>query len=222
MGFTSGVVATVSDDFGTVEDDHITEEMGEDELECYIEIQEENQDLSGDVVSQEGLIAARRVVEEEQVQIDGGDIEVSKERFTKWDWSRFWVVPNEFIVAASVSDSFPFDKLTESLGIPVQQAKFNLSNIVSDHPGHWMGGFEDRDERVRAGTLWGDEIERDIDMGEAFVSSDKNQIGPIIEFDGTEVRARVTKDGFVQVVSPDYNMEKYLAFLEDMLIDYTY
>ncbi|RLM47874.1 hypothetical protein DVK00_05055 [Haloarcula sp. Atlit-47R] len=86
-----------------------------------------------------------------------------------------------------------------------------------------MGGFQDREDRVRSGTLYGDEIERDIDMGEAFLSSDKNQIGPNIEFDGTEVKVRITEDGLVQVVGPgNYEREKYLAFIDQMLYEFMY
>jgi hypothetical protein len=223
MTFTSGVVALVPHDFGKLEDAYLSEETGEDDLECYIDIKQEKTNLEGDILYQEGLIAANRILTDKQVQIDDGNVDITKNRHSDWDWARIWVVPNEFIVVSKTSGTFPFDKLTEALDLKVRQAKFNLTEIVQDHPGHWMGGFEDREERVRSGTLYGDEIERDIDMGDAFISADKNQIGPIIDFGGREIKARVTADGFVQVVSPgDYQREKYLSFIGEILITYAY
>jgi hypothetical protein len=223
MTFTSGVVALVPTDFGKLEDAHISTEEGEDDLECYIDIKEEKTNLQGETIYQEGVVAAKRILIDKEVQINDGSVDISETRGQDWDWARIWVVPDEFIVVSRASGTFPFDKLSESMGVTVRQAKFSLTEIVKDHPGHWMGGFEDREERVRSGTLYGEEIERDIDMGDAFVSADKNQIGPIIDYSGREIKARVTNDGFVQIVSPgDYKREKYLSFLEEILIDYTY
>jgi len=223
MAFTSGVVALVPNDFGKLEDTHISEEAGEDNLECYIDIKEEKTTLSGDVLYQEGLVAAKRVLTEKEVSIEDRTVDIVKNRKSDWDWARIWVVPDKFIVVSRASGTFPFDKLSEAMDLQVRQAKFNLTEIVQDHPGHWMGGFEDREERVRSGTLYGDKIERDIDMGDAFISADKNQIGPIIGFGGREIQARVTVDGCVQIVSPgDYKREKYLSFIEEVLITYTY
>lgn len=223
MTFTSGVVALVVDDFGKLEDTHISEEEGEDNLECYIDIKEEKTSLSGEILYQEGLVAAKRILAEKEVLIEDGTVDITENRQSSWDWARIWAVPDEFIVVSRASGTFPFDKLSESIGIPVRRATFNLTEIVQDHPGHWMGGFEDREERVRSGTLYGDEIERDIDMGDAFISADKNQIGPIIDFGGREIKARVTADGFVQIVSPgDYKREKFLSFIEEILITYAH
>lgn len=217
MTFTSGVVALVPNDFGKLEDLHIPKEAGEDDLECYIDIKDEKTTLSGETLYQEGLVAAKRILTEKEVLIEDGTIDITQNRHSDWDWARIWVVPDRFIVVSRTNGTFPFDKLSEAMNRKVRQAKFNLTEIVQDHPGHWMGGFEDREERVRSGTLYGDEIERDIDMGEVFISADKNQIGPIIEFDGREIKARVTADGFVQIVSPgDYEREKYLSFIKEL------
>lgn len=223
MTFTSGVVALVPADFGTISDTHISEEEGEDNTECYVDIKDEKVSLDGTVLFQEGLIAAKRTLTEKQVLIDSGSVDVTEKRQSDWDWARIWSVPDKFIMVSRSSGTFPFDKLSEAINLDVRRARFNLTEIVQDHPGHWMGGFEDRKERVRSGTLYGDEIERDIDMGDAFISADKNQIGPIIEFDGREIKTRVTADGFVQVVSPgDYQREKFLSFVEEILITYAY
>lgn len=223
MAFTSGIISLVSGDFGSVEDDYLSEQAGDDDLECYIDIQQEHTDLSGSVIFQEGLIAAKRFMVRENIDIENGSIDIYEERSADWDWSNIWIVPGEFILVSQALGNFPFNKLSESLGLTVRQAQFDLTRIVQDHPGHWMGGFQDREERVRAGTLWGDEIERDIDMGEAFVSSDKNQIGPIIEYDGQDIKARVTEDGFVQIVSPgSYERQKFLSFIGEVLLEYAY
>jgi hypothetical protein len=221
MTFTSGIVGLVPGDFGKLEDTYLSEEVGDDDLECYIDVKEERTTLDGTVLFQEALVAANRVLTQDEIEIRDGTIDIYEERSKEWDWATVWVVPDEFVAVSRASNTFPFNKVSEALGTDVRRANFSLTRIVKDHPGHWMGGIQDREERVRAATLWGEEIERDIDMGEAFVSSDKNQIGPIIEYDGQDIKARVTSDGFVQVVSPGrYKREKYLAFIEDILMEY--
>jgi hypothetical protein len=225
MTFTSGVVGLIAGgEVGPLSDDYLSEEVGEDELECYIDIQSEHTNLDGDVFFQEGLIAAKRVQETKKVEIgEDNQIDIQPDRRKDWEWTRFWHIPDSFVVAQKVEGPFPFDKLSESANTEIRQAQFTLTRIVQDHPGQWMGGFQDREERVRSGTLYGEEIEDDREMGNAFINSDKNQIGPIIEFDGQEIKARVSKDGLVQVVSPGrYEREKYLRFIEEILLEYSY
>ena len=100
MTFTSGVVALVPRDFGKLSDAHLSEDDGEDDLECYIDIKQERTTLSGDVLFQEGLIAAKRILAEKEVIIDDGTVDIKETRQSDWDWARIWVVPDEFILVA--------------------------------------------------------------------------------------------------------------------------
>ena len=225
MAFTSGVVGIIHGQLEELHDDHITEEVGDKILDSYINVDGELRDVTNDTTAIHGKIASEGVSDRKTVNISNeNEINIVSDRQSGWDWTRFWLVPSKFVVAESTFDNgFPFNKLTESTGVQINRAQFRLSNIVEEYPGQWMGGFQDREEQVRSGTLYGDEIERDIDMGDAFLRSDKNQIGPKIEFDGTEVKVRITEDGLVQVVDPgNYPREKYLTFIEEMLFDFTY
>ncbi len=225
MAFTSGVVGIIHGDLQELRDDRVTEEVGDETLECYINVDGQLRDVTNDTTAIHGKIASESVSNRKTVNItDGNQISIVPNRESAWNWTRYWLVPGKFMVAESTSDDgFPFDKLTESTGVQINRARFNLSEIVEEYPGQWMGGFQDREEQVRSGTLYGEEIERDIDMGEAFLDSDKSQIGPKIKYDGTEVKVRITEDGLVQVVGPgNYQREKYLTFIEDMLFDFTY
>lgn len=217
------MVGTVHGDISDLEDDYISEAIEDGQLDCYINVDRRNQDISGNVQSIEGKIAAERITDEKTVEVENGNIQITPDRNPDWTWSNFWLVPDKFVVAENVVGDFPFDKLSQSADVDINRSRFNLTEIVQEHPGQWMGGFQDRPERVRSGTLYGEEIEEDIAMGDAFLNSDKNQIGPIVEFDGTEVKARITQDGLVQVVSPgSYTRDKYLTFIEEMLLDFTY
>lgn len=225
MAFTSGVVGIVHGDLQEIQDAHLTEVVGDKVLDCYINVDGELVDVANDTTAIHGKVAAEEVTDRKTVSIsDSGKINIVPNRNSGWEWTRFWLVPGKFVVAESTTDDgFPFNKLTESTGVEINRARFRLSNIVDRYPGQWMGGFQDREEQVRSGTLYGEEIEEDIDMGEAFLRSDKSQIGPTIEFDGTEVKARITEDGLVQVVGPgEYEREKYLTFIEEMLIEFAY
>lgn len=224
MAFTSGVVGVIHGDLEQLQDAHVTKEVGDKSLDCYINIEEELRDIANNTTAIHGKIASEGVSNQKTVEItDGDQINVITDRKPGWNWTDFWLVPGEFIVAESTEDDgFPFTELTQATDIQINRARFKLSEIVEEYPGQWMGGFQDREEQVRSGTLYGDEIERDIDMGEAFLRSDKNQIGPSIEFDGTEVKVRITEDGLVQVVGPgNFEREKHLSFIREMLVDFT-
>ncbi len=224
MAFTSGVVGLVKGDLDDIYDDHITEEVGNDTLNCYINVEQRRKDLSGEITTIQGKVATEKYLEQDIVEIENGAIRIKEERKSDWTWSNFWLVPSgRFIVAESTNGTFPFDKLSQSTGVQIVRANFNLTKIVKQYTGQWMGGFQDRPEQVRSGTLYGEEIETDIDMGEPFLESDKTQIGPLIEFDGQKLKARITKDGLVQVVAPgNYRRERYLSFIDEMLIQHTY
>lgn len=225
MAFTSGVVGIIHGDLEELHNDRVTEEVGDEILECYINVDEQLRDVANDTTAIHGKIASQSVANRKTVSITDGDrINIVPDRQSGWNWTRYWLVPGKFVVAESTSDDgFPFNKLTESTGVEINCARFRLSEIVEEYPGQWMGGFKDREERVRTGTLYGKEIEEDIDMGDAFLRSDKSQIGPTIEFDGTEVKVRISEDGLVQVVGPgEYEREKYLTFIEEMLFEFAY
>lgn len=225
MAFTSGVVGIIHGDLQELHDDHITQEVGDETLDCYINVEKELYDVQNDMTALQGKVASQAVSPRKTVSItDGNQINIVSNRDAGWNWTDFWLVPDKFVVTEKTADDkFPFSQLTDSTGVEITRASFRLSDIVEEYPGQWMGGFQDREERVRSGTLYGEEIEEDIDMGEAFLRSDKNQIGPKIEFDGTEVKVRITEDGLVQVVGPgNYGREKYLTFIEEMLFDFTY
>lgn len=223
MAFTSGVVGIIHGDLQKLQDDHITQEVGDTTLDCYINVDGQLSDVQNNKTATYGKIASQVVSDRKTVSItNDNEINIVPDRDSGWKWTRYWFVPGKFVVAENTTDDeFPFTQLTESTGVEITPANFRLSEIVEEYPGQWMGGFQDREERVRSGTLYGDEIEEDIDMGDAFLRSDKNQIGPTIEFGGTEVKVRITEEGLVQVVGPgNYEREKYLTFIEEMLFDF--
>lgn len=225
MAFTSGVVGIIHGDLQELQDDYITQEVGDETLECYINVDKQLRDVQNNLTSLQGKVASQAVSPQKTVSITNDNkINIVTNRDSGWNWTNYWLVPGKFVVAEKTADGeFPFSQLTDSTGVEITRARFRLSDIVEEYPGQWMGGFQDREERVRSGTLYGEEIEEDIDMGDAFLSSDKNQIGPKIEFGGTEVKVRITEDGLVQVVGPgNYKREKYLAFIEEMLFDFAY
>lgn len=222
MAWVSGTVGVIQGKFHKLSDDHVKIPLGNRVMDRYIDVQEERMALNGGTIAQTGLIAGEGMLTKETVNVDdSGNVSVGSTREMGIIWSKFWVVPDRFVVIENPQNDFAFDVISESTGENLSGARFDLSRIISDFPGQWMGGFQDRPDRVRAGTLFGDEIEEDMEMGDAFLRADKNQIGPIIEYDGAEVKARVTKDGLVQVVSPgNWKREKYLSFIDDVLFDY--
>ncbi|KZX47083.1 hypothetical protein AV929_01775 [Haloarcula sp. K1] len=115
---------------------------------------------------------------------------------------------------------FAFNLIEQALNGDLSEAEFELARIVSDHPGQWMGGFEERSDNVRNGILYGDDIEYDGDIGTAFRNSDKNMIGPDIDYGGQTLRLRMGSNWF-QVLKPgDFTRKEYLNFLDQYLRKY--
>lgn len=192
------------------------------EFEKYVNIENEFTLSTGSEVTQ-GFAVEEYPQEYEAVDVDGngnGEISVgTKERVEK-KWTRYWILEDEYVIVENAKGKFAFKLIEAALDGEVEGLSLNLAQIVRDHPGQWMGGFEERSDNVRNGILYGDSIEFDGDMGDAFLNSDKKMIGPDIDYGGEALRLRIG-GGWFQILSPgDYTREEYLEFFDDYLSRY--
>ena len=227
MTFMSGVIATIDGELGEPQDFHHTWEKDDYQLSAHINFNRKSMNLKGDVIAHHAKAAEQKLEKEEAADVDeDGVIKVQEKLTPVWKMTEFWIVqkqnPGNFIVARNSEGTFVFDLFSKATGTDIEQVKFDLDEIVSDFPGQWVGGFEERPGRVQSGLLYGDDIEDDIEMGDPFQRTrNKNVIGPKIDYRGQKLKVKVGADGWVQIVSPgSYPRDAYLDFIKDVMLNY--
>jgi hypothetical protein len=165
-----------------------------------------------------GLAVEERFVETEKIQINS-DISVQVSTEKKQQWTRYWLADQEYVVAQNKDGRFAFDLVERIIGGDVDMITFDIISIIDDHPGQWMGSFGDRSSNVSSGTLYGEDIEDDTEIGAAYSNSNKSIIGVRMRYNNDSVMLRVG-DSWFQILSPDYNRQQYLSFFEDRMLNY--
>ena len=221
MTFTSGRIATIDGDSSELEGLQYSFEENGLELEDYVDVSQDIVDLEDNIIAKTGVAAREEIEERDQVELQNEGLSIGSSEEITWTWTRYWVIPGELVVVGDAGGEFAFELLAEALDCNVSQVRFELSEIMNDYPGQWMGSFEDRADNVQRGTLYGDRIEDDAEMGRAFIESSKPQIGPWINYRDEELKVRIGRDGWAQVVSPGtYQREKYLGLVRNVLLNY--
>lgn len=168
----------------------------------------------------EGLAVEEYPNETEVVDVDNGAISIGSTERVARKWTRYWLLGDDYVVVKNADGEFAFKLLESALSGEVEEISLDLAQIVRDHPGQWMGGFEDRSDNVRNGIYYGDNVEFDGDLGDAFLDSNKSMIGPDIDYGGDTLRLRIG-EGWFQVLRPgSYTREDYLTFFDDYLSQY--
>jgi hypothetical protein len=217
MSFISGTIGTIGSQDGGISGLYDATPQDAD-LEKYLNVTDEFH-ITGNKTVKTGFAVEEYYTEVETVEVNG-DISISTEEVKQKTWTRYWLLPNEFVVVANKGGEFAFSLLESAIDGEIDKVSFDLAQIVRDHPGQWMGGFEDRQDNVENGTFFGEDIEYDGDLGQAFLDSDKNQIGPRIRYNNDDLKLRVGSTWF-QVVSPgEYSRQQYLAFLDEIMMNY--
>jgi hypothetical protein len=223
--FTSGVVGVIDGGIGDLETYHNNYIEGDRSLEEHVSFGQSITDLSGEIVGKKGTAAKQIIDDVESPSIQDGEINIRSQKETVWRWTEFWLAFNgdgpDFVLVKKHNSGFPFGLLSDALDQRVKRASFNLEDMIRDYPGQWTGGFGERQAKVQSGLLWGDDIEDDTEMGDPFISSSKNLIGPTIQYRGQKLKTKISSEGFVQIVDPnDYSREAFIAFVEEMVLPY--
>ncbi|WP_137291742.1 hypothetical protein [Natronorubrum halophilum] len=218
MGMISGTFATIENQNNDLPD---TRELTDNNGDTYAYLNIDDEFYVGDNTEvKTGLIVESKTDEVDDVEVNGSNITVTSREIEKKIWTRYWIFPQDYVVVQNKSGEFAFKILESITGGDIEKIEFDLAEIVRDHPGQWMGGFEERNDNVESGTLYGEEIEYDGDIGQAFLDSNKNQIGPRISYNNIDLKIRVG-DSWFQVTSPgNYTRQQHLEFFNSYMADY--
>jgi hypothetical protein len=219
MALISGTVAKVTSQDGTIDGFHQAT-PSDASYHKYLNIKSsECYTLSTGAEVIGGIAVEENPKEKTTVSVDS-DIQLQTEEVVRTSWTRYWLQPDEFVVVQNKGGTFAFDAIEDAIDGEVEEVEFDLAQIVRDYPGQWMGGFENRDGNVENGTVYGENIEYDGDIGDAFLDSDKNQIGPRITYDNIDHKVRVGPS-FFQISKPaDYTRKQHLEFLDGFMKHY--
>jgi hypothetical protein len=166
-----------------------------------------------------GIAAEEHYVDRRGLQING-DISIKLKEVKEERWTRYWIADNEYLVVQNKDGRFAYDLIHRITGADVNKISIDISEIIRDYPGQWMGSFGNRSSNVNSGTLYGDDIENDTDLGQAYRNSNKSTIGVKIGYNGDNLMLRIGESWF-QIVSPgDYTRKEYLNFFEDVMRNY--
>ena len=217
MPMISGKIAKIDDQQSNISGLEDVTESDDAERRQYINVTDELT-INGNTVKT-GLAVKEYFTEVERVDVND-DIEIGTEELKRKMWTRYWISQNDYVVVQNADGAFALDLVETAINGEVNRATIDIPQIIDDYPGQWMGAFDNRDDNVRSGLYFGDDIEDDQDLGEAFMQSDKNQIGPLMGHQGQELKLRVGTDWF-QVLRPgDFTRREYLEFYEDIISQY--
>lgn len=185
----------------------------ESDLRSYVEIQNEVH-VDGTTMKV-GVAVDEYYTTEDIVDVSSG-ISISEEEVKNRMWTSFWLSPDDFIVVKNSKGVFAFDIIERAIGGDVEDMQFDLQGVIDQYPGQWMGTFDDRPDNVNGGTLFGEEIESDSEIGDAYQNSSKNQIGVEIPYNGKDYKVRVGNQ-FVQLYGVN-DRQEWLEFVESRML----
>ena len=196
-------------------------------LDCFIELSplelflDDKTRLVSGRVYYEYLRKTRNIVKK-----DGKFKVIEKEKVIDTIWSDFWLTQKSYIIIEKrKARQKSFELISSALfgnGEDLSPITFDLERLHEDYPAQWLGGFYDREGHIHSGTLYGEDISHDEEMGVAYKHTrHKNQVGYFSEYFGPEIKIKVTREGFLQIYT---NLNDKLAnvfeFIRDELAGY--
>lgn len=158
---------------------------------------------------------------------EGGKFKVVKEKeVIDTGWTDFWLTSRSFIIIKKrQARSKAFDIISIAISghsgiiIPVE---FNIDEIFQDYSNQWLGGFRDREGHIHSAQFYGEDIINDDEMGNAYVRTQhKNQVGFLTDYFGTEIKVRITREGYLQIFTNlDDNPDQVFEFIRTELNQY--
>jgi hypothetical protein len=169
-----------------------------------------------------GRAAIERVDEQEEVSFRDGEIVAHQQPAKIGHYTEFVVVPGSFVVVENGTGTFAFDLISEQTGAEIERAELDLYELSGQIEGAdpWQIGFYNNSGRAEKGTVYGDNLLTDDEIGEVLKRAEKNQLG--LRFNGRHsetVQMTATESGYLEIYQPDsYDTEEFLQFISDYIL----
>lgn len=130
--------------------------------------------------------------------------------------TEFVICPDHFVLVENTSGRFFYEDIMQAN----TSCKFSRPNIDLDSYAKtrksakpWKFGFDNTGQQAEKGTVYGDDVTSDPDMGTVLKKSNKNQLGLEMTYKGKSVKMQVSSNGYVQVSKPSFNYSQFAEFI---------
>ena len=217
----AGVIGIVEENFDSLQSFTDTRRKNGFKLKRGLQIKRRYSDPDGRTIVA-GRAAIEKVEEEEEVSFQDGEIIAREKPMKRGYYTNFVTVSGSFVIVSSGKGSFAFDLISEQVGTSIERAEIDLSNLTKniDHANPWQIGFYNNSGLAKKGTVYGEELLNDSEIGEVFKRSENNQLGLLFSgVNGEEIQMTATESGYVEIYQPSsYDTEDFIQFLTEFII----
>jgi len=214
----SGIIGTIEGDLGQIPSFNDQDQERGYGLNTCVDVRPGQTNLQGDVVLQGGEAVTESVAEVSVPSVDDdGTITTNADYQKTFVYTEFLAVPGEFIIIDGTDGEFLFDELTARTDGFVSRATVDLDSYAESRPNAdpWECGFSGASGNIDAGTVYGEDVTDDLNMGDVLESSDKNQLGLEFEYEGRDIKMEVSESGFVRILEPSMQQGTFVEFVKD-------
>ena len=213
----SGIIGTIDGDLGEVPSFNNAEQERGFGLNTCVDVRPGQTNLQGDLVLQGGEAVTESVAEVSIPSVDDGTITTTEDYQKTFLYTEFLAVPGEFIIIDGTDGEFLFDQLTSYTDGFVSRATVDLDSYAESRPNAdpWECGFSGASGNIDSGTVYGEDVTDDLNMGDVLESSDKNQLGLEFEYEGRDIKMEVSRSGFIRILEPSMQQGTFVEFIKD-------
>ena len=218
----AGILGTVDGQFDELESFQSTTTQDDTELQRCIEVRRALS-LPNRVTAYEGRAAMERLNEQEDVQIDEGEITVYERPQRVTSYTPFLAVPGEAVIVGNGAGTFAFDLIGSQTNTTIGRAELDLGSFVSDFEevDPWQVGFYGSLGNAENGVVYGNQLLEDEELAGLLGDSNINQLGLEFTYDDAMIKMRMSESGYIEVYQPSsYESEEYLQFVLDEILPY--
>ncbi|WP_440769353.1 hypothetical protein [Natronorubrum sp. DTA28] len=219
----SGVIGLVDGHFEEPESFIRSREDGKFELNRALDIRKPLRGPDGTTAYQ-GYAAIQRVEEVDSFEFSNEEIISTEERSKNTYYTEFVVVPDSFAIISSGSGEFFFDLLNEQTGATIERANFDLYSFLNEHTdaNQWQAGFYGNEGQAKKGTVYGENVLDDGDVGEVLAHSKLNQLGLEYDYEDFTTKMTVTESGYLDLYQPsNLETEQFLQYISDEILHHS-
>jgi hypothetical protein len=221
----SGVLATGKSVPETVHEFDRIASYSDGEFREILKVNQEYKNLSNKTIGYFGEAAIEKPVSREETVVDdSGNISTETTQETVWNHTEFLLSPGEFVVIGNSDGLFLTDLIGQQADTMLERASVNLDAYLKNERSEastWKYGFFGRDQNARKGTIYGDDLLDDGDIGRVLIDNSINQVGLTYERNGQQMKTSVTRSGYVEVYQPsEFDDVDYIEYLSDEISPY--
>lgn len=211
-----GIIAVSNTGFSTVSSTTNKKKINGYTLNECVEASVQSQLNSGRI--QTGRAVLQELESVSEIYVQNGKIMQRKTDEKITNFTDFILVPNEFIVVSDTSGKFFYENsLPSRTGSTFSRPNIDIDSYAKSRQNAdpWKVGFSNTGSNAQKGTVYGDDVTSDPDMGTVLQNSDKNQLGLEFQYNTKDTKMQISTNGYIQVSQPAINSLEFVEFIRD-------